>query len=74
MIKILVESCNPPERKMSYPIIKTNGACLVLFTSYQTGTLIGPNLMWRRMGEYRTDWYEENFTLWDGQITLKNDY
>ena len=49
------------------------GMCVVLFTANNTGVVVYTTMKYWYVGEYREDWIEPNFTLFDGTITLSND-
>ena len=59
--------------KSPYPYIgkHKNGDAIVLFTSENIGTILvedNPN----DIGEYRSDWLEDNFKRFSGEVILSN--
>lgn len=68
MIEIRAEGLNTV-----YPIIKYTGdGTIVLFTAPKTGVRIGGPAMFRRVGEFRDTWFEDNFKPYPYSVILKN--
>lgn len=57
----------------SYPYLGIgNDKTIVLFHSTGKGTVVGENGFYP-LGRYSETWIEENFTLYNGKITLENE-
>ena len=66
---------NVTTTKPRYPYLGRNGVLVVLFSSYECGTVI-----WAKegatnstVGDYNTDWYEAGFIRTRGTVTITND-
>lgn len=73
-MKIKAEICGSAMKEPpSYPCIKiSKEGRIVLFTAPKSGTLLsGANY---KPGEVSGSWCEEDFSLFEGRITLSNEY
>jgi hypothetical protein len=57
----------------TYPYIGIHSNTLiVLFTSEQVGMVICKNESYYDIGQYRTDWIENDFTVCESSVILRN--
>ncbi len=61
-----------PTRKYPYLGIRKESGAIVLFISELTGTTIVGGRH-NKVGKFSESWYEPDFTLFEGTITLSND-
>ena len=65
----------PTQEKAEYPCLKvaTDTGRVVLFTSESAGTVVYERISYWGMGHYSDKWYKQDFTPFNGSITLEND-
>lgn len=76
-MKSVIKHKKQEKAKSKYPCLKisTYNGIIILFTAPQTGMkmnyLCTSNAQ-SRVGEYSATWDEDNFVLFDGEVTLSN--
>jgi hypothetical protein len=70
-MKVTITAASKPA--VNFPcIMKLQGeAAIVLFDKPSSGTVIQASTN-HPLGEYKTNWQMDNFTLFDGDVTLEN--
>lgn len=60
----------------TYPILKidSRGNLVILFLAPKKGIIVGgADDMYRRFGEYRKNWHEDNFKIFTGSVEISNE-
>jgi hypothetical protein len=64
---------NKPEKEIQFPCLMTNSSGLIImFTSPRCGVTLNTIINIKR-GDFRINWDIDNFTPFNGSITLFND-
>jgi len=75
IMKSAIKSFNK-EPKTSYPCLKivVGNTFIVLFTAPKTGTVVYTEDLHDPVGLWSSSWGEENFSHFNGELILSNDY
>jgi len=73
-IKVTINKKEVPE-KSEYPCLKrSKDGVIVYFNAPREGLVVqGIGELYNKPGTYLTVWYEDNFTPFNGTVTLEND-